>query len=142
MPQISFYLVPSASVEERLLFACKLLEKAFRNRQACYALMDTENQGEMLDQMLWTFRAGSFIPHQMYHGKPPHPANAVVIGTLPAPQGWRHVLVNLSSKLPETWDEHEKILEILHDDGTTKDLGRQRYRFYQKSGFDITTHKL
>jgi len=142
MPKISFYLLPTASPEQRLLFACKLLEKAFRSRQACYVLMDSEKQSEMLDQMLWTFRAGSFIPHQIYDGTPPHPANAVVIGTMPAPKGWRQVLVNLSSKPPETLDAHEKILEILDDDGSTKDLGRQRYRFYQKSELDITTHKL
>jgi len=39
-------------------------------------------------------------------------------------------------------DDHEKILEILDNDDTSKQLGRQRYRFYQQSGFDITTHKL
>ncbi len=142
MPKISFYLLPSASLKERLLFACKLLEKAFRHRQACYVLTDTEKQAEMLDQMLWTFRAGSFIPHQIYAGTPPHPANAVVIGTTPAPKGWGQILVNLSSRPPETLDDHEKILEILDNDDTSKQLGRQRYRFYQQSGFDITTHKL
>lgn len=142
MPTISFYILPSASQEERFLFACKLLEKAFRNRQACYALTDNEKQCVSLDDMLWTFRAGSFVPHQIYDGNPPQSDNAVLIGTKSPPKAWGQTVVNLSTRLPDDLEGPDKIMEILDNDGTVKDLGRNRYRHYQQLGMAITVHKL
>jgi len=142
MPDVSFYVLPSQSARERLQFTCKLLEKAYRSGRPCYALTDGAEQSQALDDLLWTFRAGSFIPHQIHDGGPPNPANVVLIGSLPAPEGWCETVLNLSSKLPENLDACARILEILDAGEETKALGRRRYREYQKLGFEIATHKL
>ena len=71
MPEVSFYILPSESQEERYLFACKLIEKAYRSGHFCYVLTDDAEQSQILDDLLWTFRAGSFIPHQVYTGELP-----------------------------------------------------------------------
>lgn len=142
MPEISFYILPSQSPQERWLFACKLLEKVYRSGHRCYVLTDSLEQSKNLDDLLWSFRAGSFIPHQVYAGDRPDPANAVLIGAMQAPEGWCHTVVNLSSQCPENFQQSTKILEILDDSEAVKALGRQRYRHYQQARLELVTHKL
>jgi len=142
MPEVSFYILPSQSEQQRWLFACKLLEKAYRSGHRCYVLTDTPDQSQTLDDLLWTFRAGSFIPHQIYMGDSPDPANLILVGSMQAPNGWHETQVNLSAHCPEHFGQCRKIAEILDDSEEVKALGRQRYRLYTQSGIDVVTHKL
>ncbi len=142
MTEVTFYILPSQSQQERQTFACKLTEKIYRNGQFCYILTDTEQQNQQIDNQLWTFRAGSFIPHQIYHGECPQYQGTVLIGTEPIPEQWQKVVVNLSSTQPQPTEHCERILEILDNGETTKQMGRNRYRHYQQAGLKITTHKL
>jgi len=156
--EVSFYILPTESLEDRHLFACKLIEKAYRSGSFCYVLTDSAEQSRIIDDLLWTFRAGSFIPHQIYTGEPPDIARdgvyaadspgasaatekTVLIGSLNAPDNWQKILFNLSSRYPEVGPQTERILEILDNSETTKAAGRDRYRRYQQSGMKVVTHK-
>ena len=141
MAEVSFYILPSESAQERYLFACKLIEKAYRNGHFCYVLTDNAEQSRHLDDLLWTFRAGSFIPHQIYTGELPDIEKVVLIGSLNPPENWQKTLFNLSSHYPDSGPKTERILEILDNSETTKEAGRNRYRQYQQSGMTVTTHK-
>lgn len=140
MAEISFYILPTASTHERYLFVCKLLEKIYRGGQPCYVLTDTDAQSQRLDDLLWTFRAGSFIPHQLYQDHTVvTPYQKVLIGSSPAPQGWDKLIINLSS---QSVHSIERVLEILDNSESTKAAGRLRYRAYQQAGDTISTHQL
>lgn len=141
MAEVSFYILPSESLQDRYLFACKLIEKAYRSGSFCYVLTDSAEQSRIIDDLLWTFRAGSFIPHQIYTGEPPDIEKVILIGSLDAPEHWQKVLFNLSSRYPDVGPQTERILEILDNSETTKEAGRNRYRRYQQSGMTVTTHK-
>lgn len=142
MPDISFYILPTESQHERDVFACKLIEKAYRSGVACYVLTDNAAQSHYFDNLLWTFRAGSFIPHQIYEGQTPEFTNVTLIGHHAPPEGWQNTLLNLSLQCPENFQTLGRILEILDNGETTKAAGRQRYRHYQQAGIQIATHKL
>ncbi|MGZ8135744.1 MAG: DNA polymerase III subunit chi [Methylococcaceae bacterium] len=142
MPDISFYVLASESQQERYLFACKLIEKAYRSGHFCYVLTDSQEQSQLIDDLLWTFRAGSFIPHQVYSGELPAIENTILIGSANPPQNWQKTVINLSSQCPQNFREIERILEILDNSETTKASGRSRYRQYQQAGIEITTHTL
>jgi DNA polymerase-3 subunit chi len=142
MAEAVFYVLPSESPQDRYLFACKLIEKAYRSGCFCYVLTDTEEQGRKIDDLLWTFRAGSFIPHELYTGEPPSLEKVVLIGAPDAPEGWQKTVINLSSRCPGELGKIERVLEILDNSEATKKLGRDRYRHYQQSGVSITTHKM
>jgi len=156
--EVSFYILPTESLQDRYRFACKLIEKAYRSGSFCYVLTDSDEQSRIIDDLLWTFRAGSFIPHQIYTGELPDIARdgvyaasspgasaaiekVILIGSLNAPEHWQKVLFNLSSRYPELGPSTERILEILDNSETTKEAGRNRYRRYQQAGMKITTHK-
>lgn len=140
LPKVNFYVLPSQSEQERQLFACKLAEKAFRLGFKTYILTDTLQQAQHVDKLLWTFRANSFIPHEIYQDTLPGQANAVIIGTLQPPEAWRHTLINLSTYCPEQIHQSEQIFELLDNDETHKQAGRKRYRWYQQQGITPNTH--
>ena len=142
MAEVSFYILPSESLQERYEFACKLIEKAYRSGSFCYVLTDNAEQSRHLDDLLWTFRAGSFIPHQTYTGELPALDNVILIGSVTAPENWQKTLFNLSTHYPEIGSKTERILEILDDSETAKAAGRERYRRYQQSGMTVTAHKI
>jgi len=140
-PEIVFYVLASSSQRERQDFACKLIEKIYRNGQFCYVLTDDEQQSEAIDKALWTFRAGSFIPHQRYTGTLPNHANTILIGDRDVPEAWQQIIVNLSTVFPTLTATTERIVEILDSSEESKRAGRERYRHYQNAGLEIVTHK-
>lgn len=138
MADISFYILPTQSQQERYLFTCKLIEKAYRSGCFCYVLTDTAAQSQRIDDLLWTFRAGSFIPHQVYTGDIPR-VEQVLIGSIPPPAQWQKTVLNLSSHCTDA----ERVLEILDDSEETKSVGRERYRHYREAGHTLkNVHKL
>jgi DNA polymerase III subunit chi len=142
VPEINFYVLPTESSQERYLFACKLIEKAYRSGSFAYVLTDSLTQSQLIDDLLWTFRAGSFIPHQVYTGELPVIENTVLIGSSQPPEHWQKTVINLSSQCPQDFQQAERILEILDNSEETKAWGRNRYRQYQQAGIEITTHKM
>ncbi len=154
MTEVSFYVLPTESLKERYLFACKLIEKVYRSGQFCYVLTDDEEQSQVMDDLLWTFRAGSFIPHQIDSGELPDIARdgvspgasatteqLILIGALNESAKRYKTLFNLSAHYPDLAPQTERVLEILDNSETTKAAGRNRYRRYQQAGINITTHK-
>ena len=142
MAEISFYILPSESTQERYEFACKLIEKVYRSGCFCYVFTDNAEQSQKIDKLLWTFRASSFIPHQIYTGELPDIEKVILIGSLDVPELWQKIVINLSSYCPKQFDNIERILEILDNSEATKELGRNRYRQYQQYDITITTHKI
>ena len=142
MPEISFYILSSTGMHERYRFACKLIEKAYRSGSFCYVLTDTEAHSHTLDELLWTFRPNSFIPHQIYQGEMPQFSNTVLIGNQPAPLQWQKIILNLASNPLADLSNTEKVLEILDNDEQIKTLGRQRYRYYKQLGIELITHNI
>jgi DNA polymerase-3 subunit chi len=142
MPELSFYILQSESLHDRYFFACRLIEKAYQNGQFCYVLMDSLAEAQTLDDMLWTFRVGSFIPHQILTNAPPDIVSQVLIGIENAPPAWRNIIFNLSKQLPINWESSTRILEILDNSESTKIAGRARYSAYKQAGATITTHKI
>jgi len=142
MPEISFYILQSQSSEGRYLFACKLIEKAYRSGHFSYVLTDAIEQSRILDDLLWTFRPGSFVPHQLYMGELPAIDNVILIGSESAPKNWQKTIINLSTQCPQAFQQTDRILEILDENEEIKASGRNRYRQYQQAGIVPTTHKL
>ncbi len=140
-PDILFYVLASSSQHERQDFACKLIEKIYRSGKFCYVLTDNAEQAAQMNTLLWTFRAGSFVPHQLFQDQLPAYPNTILIGGKPIPENWQKVVVNLSTQFPDTLTSAESILEILDNSETSKQAGRERYRHYLQAGLPITTHK-
>ena len=100
MPEIRFYVLESEDPKARYRFACKLVEKIYRNDGYCYVQTENAEQSRLLDDLLWTFRPGSFIPHQIYEGIMPEFFPVVLVGDREAPSVRPGTLLNLSDRYP------------------------------------------
>ena len=142
MPEISFYILPSDTQQARYFFVCKLVEKIYRSGKIVFIRCDSEPQIRQLDNLLWTFRQGSFIPHQIFTGEVPDINRVILLGTLSPPDAWQTTIVNLSDKNTDYSHQTKRILEILDNSELSKQAGRNRYRQYQQSGCQINTYKM
>ncbi len=140
MTRIDFYVLPSHDPHTRRVMACKLVEKAYRQGHTVYLKTDTEEESRVFDDLLWTFRQGSFVPHEM--AGPSTPEAPVIIGHLPAPEAMRDVMVNLCQEVPQGYTSFERLAELVDQDESIRSAGRRRYRHYQAEGHSIQTHQL
>jgi DNA polymerase III subunit chi len=141
MPKIDFYILPESGAAAELQFACRLIEKAYKQKHRVYIHTETKVMAHQLDEMLWTFRDDSFLPHHLY-GEGPDPAPPIQIGFDAVPEKHRDILINLSNQTPSFYAQFQRLLEIVAHDSTAQEAARERYRQYRAQHYEITTHKL
>ena len=62
MTHVDFYILQDTQAQACPLFACKLTEKAYKKGHQVFINTQSDQQLRHLDDLLWTFRAGSFLP--------------------------------------------------------------------------------
>lgn len=141
MPRIDFYILTTDGTTSRLAFACQMIEKAYRNHHRIFVHTDQSAVGHALDELLWTYRADSFLPHHI-QGDGPKPAPPIQIGIQTQETSERDILVNLSDTIPSFFTQFSRVIEIVSSDEATQSTKREHYRQYRAQGHNITTHKL
>jgi DNA polymerase-3 subunit chi len=141
MTRIDFYIVDSNEKASRALTACRLAEKAYSLENRVYIHTANASQATELDDLLWTYRAGSFVPHQRFE-----PADeqdcSVLIGHADAPEDINQVLINLDSAVPMFFSRFERVVEIVNQEENLRQQARDRFKFYRDRGYDLHTHNL
>ena len=141
MTRIDFYILQDSQPDARTLLTCRLTEKAFRQGHQVYINTESGQQLKKLDDMLWTFRDGSFLPHGLYaaNADSDHP---VLLGHAVDPEGPSDVLVNLSNDVPAFFSRFNRVAELVGGDDAQRVSARERYRFYKDRGYTLNSHKL
>ncbi|TDY01641.1 DNA polymerase III subunit chi [Thiohalophilus thiocyanatoxydans] len=141
MTRVDFYIVEDNRAQARQRLACRLAEKAYTLNHTVYIHADDRQQAEQLDQLLWTFRDGSFIPHSLQDDKVASQA-AIVIGCDDEPKEHNQVLINLGETVPPFFSRFERVAELITGDEQARQAGRERFRFYRDRGYELNTHNL
>lgn len=141
MPKIDFYVLKDESPTARFVFACRLVEKAYKNNHRIYIHTGTEKAAHAIDELLWTYREDSFLPHNIY-GEGPNTPPPIQIGFDVTPEKHRDILINLSHTVPVFYSQFNRVLEIIPIDNEEQEKARERFRFYRTQGCHLTTHKL
>ena len=141
MPQIDFYVLSNRLSNGRLILACRLAEKAFLRDHRVYIHAASKVQAIQLDDMLWTFRAGSFVPHCL-HGDNQGAATPILIGCQEEAPNEDDVLINLAPTIPTFFEQFQRIVELVEEEQEQRAQARERYRFYRDRGYHPATHKL
>ncbi len=137
--QVDFYVLPDAAPRGRALFTCKLTEKAFGLGHRVFVHLSSEEEARELDELLWTFRDRSFLPHGLAAESTGMP---ICIGFGREPGEEFHLLINLASEVPHFFSRFERVAEVVNADVGIREHGRQRFRFYKDRGYPLETHKL
>jgi len=141
MTRIDFYIVDSSDTASRTLTACRLAEKAYSLDNRIYIHTASPSEATELDELLWTYRAGSFVPHQRFE-TPDKQDCPVLIGHSEAPEELNQVLINLDSAVPMFFSRFERVVEIVTQEETHRQQARERFKFYRDRGYDLHTHNL
>lgn len=142
MTQVDFYILPATSIEQRHQFACRLVEKAYKNNHKVYLHGNDLEHTHTLDHLLWSFRASSFIPHQLESENQTMEGSPVIIGADNAPNGFIDIMINLSNQVPSFFSRFERVIEIVTQEPEVTQSTRESYRFYRDRGYPLNTHDM
>lgn len=137
--QVDFH----TGLADKLPFACRLLRKALRAGHRVVVTGDPV-QLARLDQLLWTFDPGEFIPHvRLRAGEQPVPRLArtpLWLADQPADAGTCDVLVNLGPAALGDAPLPARTLELVARTDDEVAAGRHRWRAHVAAGRTPVNH--
>jgi DNA polymerase-3 subunit chi len=141
MTEVDFYVLKDKAPQAGMQFTCRLAEKIFRDGHQVYINTDSEQQLRQLDDLLWSFRQGSFLPHAVYKSNEPE-RTPILLGHATEPDGPSDVLVNLAEEIPAFFSRFSRVTELVSGDDEQRDAARTHYKFYKDRGYTVRSHQL
>ncbi|SET91621.1 DNA polymerase III subunit chi [Thalassotalea agarivorans] len=134
----TFYLLPdNTQAEDTLQQACLQALACYRANKRAFVYTDDRATAEQVDELLWSFDADSFVPHNL-PGEGPDTGAWVEI-SWQAPSNSRQVLINLSSTVPNFAAHFEQIIDFVPAPTQAKQDARERFKFLRQHGVNVTT---
>ncbi len=158
--QVDFYVLARAQPEAKYTYACRIANIAYERGLKVYVQTDNPAHSRTLDQLLWTFSLGCFVPIIVCYdfddgsnvddndgsdeGKP-----ALVVERFPVQfgcggeqEGCVDLLISIKQEAPADYARFGRVAELIIDDDADKSSGRRRFRFYREHGIEPRTHKV
>lgn len=142
MSQVDFYVLKASGEVNRQRFACRLAEKAYRLNNTVHIQVADQQSAARLDELLWTFRDGSFVPHEVLDHAAGKPVSPVTISSDAMPSVHCDLLINLSNSVPEAAAAFVRVAEIVTSDDESKKRSRQHFVEYRNNGHQLDSHNL
>ena len=135
MAKVSFYLFET-SEERQVDSACRLCRKILQKHPKIWWYCPDVQLQQMLDERLWEFDPVSFIGHGV-----DQPDAAVCISAKqPLEQGL--LVFNFNNHALDQVDHFIHIIEIVENNETAKQIGREKFKMYRRLGIEPRTFKL
>lgn len=113
---------------------------ALERGQKIFILTGTEASSRELDELMWQYPEGRFIPHTLVEDKESEKA-PIKIGTLsglnPA-----DVVINLCPDAVPDPERFSRVLEVVPFADEEKEASRAKYRIYRNLGLKPRTHEI
>jgi DNA polymerase III subunit chi len=139
MTLVDFYVLPETTSEARWLFACRLIDKVHKLGHRVLVAVDDQAQAQAFDELLWSFKPESFIPHQILGRQGTSPVEITFTGEAGDHQG---LLLNLSASIPSYFSRFERLSEVVIQEPQALITSRERFSFYKGRGYPIETRKI
>ncbi len=144
MTRVDFYVMNSGG-EAGERFACRLAEKVYRLGHRVLVHPRDSGHARRLDDLLWTWRDGSFLPHLAW-ADGPEPADVeatpIIVGDGGDVPVDADVLINLADDVPPAFSRFERVAEIVDADPEARARSRARFAFYRDRGYPLDTHRI
>ena len=139
--RVDFYLLNDSQAQTIWLVACRLLEKAYQRGHRVFVLCENQKDAEHIDDLLWTYKDDSFIPHNL-QGEGPEPPPPVQIGYDAEPRGFNDILLNMASTIPPYFSRFRRVMEVVAANNDAKEISRNHYREYRSKQCELHTHNI
>ena len=139
MTRVGFYVVQAAARQERLLVAARLADKAFARGHRIFINAADEDQARRLDELLWSFRPASFLPHGLLGEEL---ADTIAIGWGQEPTRYNDLLINLQLGIPPFFSRFKRVAEVVTQDPDSLAALRRSWTFYKERGYQLEKHDL
>ena len=139
MTRVGFYVIQNNDAGQRLLVAARLADKAFQQGLRIYINAVDEPQARQLDELLWSFRPASFLPHgisgEQYSEK-------IAIGWGQEPVDHDDLLINLQLNIPSFFGRFHRVAEVVTQDAQSLAALRESWKYYKERGYELEKHDL
>jgi DNA polymerase-3 subunit chi len=137
LTQVDFYQIESD--ENSLLFACRLIEKVYRLGHQLHVHTTDEAESSRLDELLWSFKAEAFIPHDRFDPRSQAP---IQISHEAEPVLHQDVLINLSPQIPPYFSRFSRVAEVVPQAADDRATARENFKYYKDRGYPLQYHKV
>jgi DNA polymerase III subunit chi len=141
MPYIDFYLLNTLNKVDIYRFLCRLVDKAFQQQRSSCIYTSFLEDAHCIDDLLWTFRDISFIPHQIHDGVNVSVLPVTIAVNKPNLQS-QDILFNLTQEIPAFFSSFSRIIEVVTDEKVAKVHARKKYKLYKEQNCQLTTHHI
>jgi DNA polymerase-3 subunit chi len=139
MTRVGFYVVQAAEQGQRLQVAVRLADKAFQQGHRIFINAVDEAQALALNEMLWSFRPASFLPHGLQGQE--H-SDTIAIGWGQEPADHNDLLINLQLGIPAFFSRFARVAEVVTQDAASLAALRESWKFYKERGYQLEKHDL
>ena len=141
MPRADFYLIDKPRFrEEPLLLVCELAKRGYAANLPILVLARDTAQAEALDDLMWSFDADEYLPHQIAGMDEGDEDTPILIATPDMDLPARPLLINLRDAAPA--GSFERVLEVVPADPSARGPLRERWKHYQALGFDLKKYDM
>lgn len=138
--KVDFYILSGGGESGHTRYTCRLTEKAYKLKHRIYIHVDNGVDAQQLDELLWTFSQGSFVPHECFHSDTPESPVTIGYNDI-APDGY-NMLINLSQDVPEFYKQFDRVAEVVADADALRQTSREHFRIYREQGVTPDTHQI
>lgn len=143
MAKVDFYVLPEHGKRER--FACALIQKIWKQGNNIFINMRSEPAMTAFDNLLWTFKDISFLPHCLVAEDNAETAPIVIGHDIQMDSQMpehTHIVLNLADQIPPELTRVERILEIVAGNEDERQQARKRYADYRNHGHVLNKHTI
>jgi DNA polymerase-3 subunit chi len=141
--RVDFYLV-NGDRRARDVTVCRIADKAFREGHRVHVLAGGADEAAQIDDLMWTFSDGAFVPHARADQLRPDQEPPPVLISEVEPAGGTNgaVLITLGDAAPDDLQGYARVVEVVDADETARARARARFRVYRDRGLALHTHEL
>jgi DNA polymerase-3 subunit chi len=136
---VDFYVLASAEMSAQHL-ACRLAMMAWEQGHRISVLAGDETEARSLDETMWDYPAGRFLPHGIGDAGASSPVRIVLRESEIGED--RDVVINLGEAPLEQPVRFARLLEIVPGDPSRRAASRQKFRSYRDLGLEPIHHKI
>ena len=133
--KVDFYVYELSDYQFYQRLVCNLVEEAYIQENNILLLCENEQSCENLDELLWTFKDISFIPHEKKKLK-----NKILTQHIHITKKKQSlILMNLTYSFPDSFETYDRVIEMSGYDENSRQKARLNFKRYKTMNFEINT---